>query len=381
MRTLRIFLLVVMSMLPIASFGQTPSSNKPGDDLIGSWLVSVEGEARNRTLRITSVGTKSEGSFLLEAVYGWTDGKQTSVKAEMNQLAQERKLLVTTQPGTKIVTTQGANGKFSGTFTLTSGVTKNVTIAKVSEEELQSIQKSVNKSIPDIQKPDADVPVQCAAFIGGWTGIWPSIGRVWMWIVAVDTKCTARYSYGISAAVPKTFRTAEIQNGVLAIPRPNGTTSFEIQGAELFGQYSGSDGSNSATMQKIQTSDDSVAKLRAEQNATENFTPIPPGGEIPKMCADFFGSWLGGWSRGGFDEQRLRVVEVNAKCVAKYSYGIAKTPNKIFETSEIKDGVLSFVCNKSTGGTCDFRRSGDGLSADYSNPSGGTNSGAFKKTP
>lgn len=360
-------------------FAQTTPLAELQTKLISSWLVSVDGENRTRTLKIKG-STKKPDGLLLEADYGWTDGKQTAIKAEINQTIQENKLVLITQADTKIIAAQTPDGKFTGTFALKNGVTKKVTITKLSENELQATRESALSTAPTIQKPGTDVSAACAAFLGGSTGTWPNIGRVWLWVVEVNAQCVAKYSYGINPKVPTSFKTTEIKNGILTIPRPSGTTTFEVRGDELVGHYSGSDGSNSTTHQRIQLSGDSLRKLRADQMAAETVIATPPAADVPAICADFFGSWVGTWSQGNFDEQRLRIVRVDSKCVARYSYASAKSVSRIFETAEIRDGTLSFVCNSSTGGTCVFRRSGDALYASYSNPAGGQNSANFKKT-
>lgn len=95
---------------------------------------------------------------------------------------------------------------------------------------------------PTIEKPPADVPAPCAAYVGSWSGRWPFAGRIWLWVVSVDAKCVAQYAYTGSTAVPREYLTAEIKDGVLAIPRPGGTTTFQMRGEDLLGRYAGSDG-------------------------------------------------------------------------------------------------------------------------------------------
>jgi len=253
MSALKILLLALALVLPSVSFGQTTTNTKTGDDLIGSWLVSVEGEARNRTLRITGVTPTSEGSLTLEAVYGWTDGNQTAVSAEVTQAVQERKLFVTTQPGTKIVTRQGVDGKFSGTFTLKNGVTKGVTISKASEEELQS--KIAERIATLIKKPAADVPSECAAFSGRWTGKWGDGKQYWLWIIEVSRDCVATFANLQHSRPPVTPVTGKIRGGVLSYicnSSTGGSCEFRHSGGEISARYFDSSGGNdSSTFKKI----------------------------------------------------------------------------------------------------------------------------------
>lgn len=370
---------VAFAILCVETAYAQPTLTHLQSELISSWLVTVEGENRTRTLRIKEVAQKTADTFLLDAEYGWSDGRQTAVKAEVNQIAQERKLILTTQADSRIVAVQAPNGTFAGTFTLKNGATKAISIEKRSEDALRSVVNSASSAVPTIEKAAADVPASCASFLGGWSGNWPNIGRVWLWVVAVDAKCVAKYSYGRSSTVPKDFKTAEIKEGVLTLPRPPGTSYFEIRGDEIFGRYSGSDGDNSATMQKVQLSGTSIASLRADQKASETIVITPPAADVPASCASFFGGWNGTWSQGNFGPQWLRVVSIDAKCIAKFSYSSSNRISGVFETAEIKQGVFSFLCNRSTGGTCVFERKGADLWGSYSNPSGASNSGVFRK--
>jgi hypothetical protein len=231
-------------------FGQEKTLTELQAELVSPWLVTVEGENRTRILRIAGLTQKADGVFLVEAVYGFTDEKQTPIRAEMSQ----GKLVLTTQANTKIVVTQKPGGMFAGTFALKNGTTKGVTIARVSENELPTkvASEQIVRAKAIIIKPAADVPTACAAFIGVWAGTWPTVGQVWLWVAEVDAKCVAKYSYGITTKVPTTFKTAEIKNGALQFDRPGGTVSFELRGGELLGRYVGSLGDNNATFKKIE---------------------------------------------------------------------------------------------------------------------------------
>jgi hypothetical protein len=379
---LRLFvvgLLMVVSLLSSTAHGQTKSLAQLQAELVSSWLVSVDGEGRTRTLIISGVAQKSDEEFVLESVYGMSDTKQTAIKAEYRISAKDRQLILITQADTRIVATLTPDGIYKGTFTLKNGNVKDVAIRKVSGEEISALRSASSDPLSVIQKPAADVPAACAAFSGVWTGIWPGAGRTWLWITGVNNQCAVSYSYGAASATPKLFKTAEIKNSVLTIPRPNGATVFEVSGNEVVGRYSGSDGSNSASMQKVDLTDGTLDKLRGEQRLAN--AVVRPGADVPAGCAAFFGVWSGTWSQGNFGAQWLRVAGVDSGCVARYSYRGSNTVPGSYEVKEIKDEKLSFVCNPSTGGTCIFSLHGDELWGSYSNPSGGTNSGVFRKIP
>lgn len=225
-----------------------PSLTQLKGDLVSAWLVTVDGEERTRTLKVTDVGQKDAGIFSLEAVYGWTDGNQTPVRAEIYQIGQERTLLLTTQPGSKIAATQKSDGNFVGTFTSTSGQTKGIRIEKVSETELLSAKARLNAP-PPIEKVAADVPASCAPYIGGWTGDWGN-GQRWFWVIGIDADCNARYSYSPRT---KKVKRAEIRKGAFPFPcgSTGGTCIFEHHGDELWGRYSGPDGTATSVFKKI----------------------------------------------------------------------------------------------------------------------------------
>ena len=82
--------------------------------LVSPWLGTVAGENRTRNLRIKAVAQKTAETFLLEAENGYSDERQTAVKAEIEQIGQERKLLLVTQADSKIVATQTPNGMIAG---------------------------------------------------------------------------------------------------------------------------------------------------------------------------------------------------------------------------------------------------------------------------
>jgi hypothetical protein len=125
-----------------------------------------------------------------------------------------------------------------------------------------------------------------------------------------------------------------------------------------------------------------ASKVSAQSPVTIDAEKIPaitlPGSDVPKECAAFIGGWAAKWEKGGY-ENWLWVTKVDSNCLATNGYQkIGVFPSNYRETI-IKNGELSFICNRSTGGTCIFTRVGDDLSVSYSNPSGGTNSAIFKR--
>ncbi len=109
---------------------------------------------------------------------------------------------------------------------------------------------------------------------------------------------------------------------------------------------------------------------------------VKPAADVPAACAAFSGEWTGTWNQGNIGQNWLWITEVdvvNTKCMTKYSFLSHANSPRGSTPAEIKDGALSFICNSSTGGTCVFKRHGDTLRVDYSNPAGGRNSAIFER--
>lgn len=225
-------------------------------ELISAWLVTLEGEDRTRTLKILDVEQMDAGTFPLVAVYGWTDGNQSSIKAEIAQAGQERTLLLTTQPGSKIKATQAPDGAFVGTFIFPDGTrTKTVRLERASPDQLRAKVDSFLKGF-EITKPAADVPLQCAAFSGRWTGTWRADwgngDTDWLSVIEVNAKCVARLALRSDPRPPTRLTTSEIRNGELSIPCDKGTCAFQVHGDEIWGSYSGSNGKFQVVLKKTQ---------------------------------------------------------------------------------------------------------------------------------
>ncbi len=103
---------------------------------------------------------------------------------------------------------------------------------------------------------------------------------------------------------------------------------------------------------------------------------VKPGPDVSAEYAAFSGQWTGTWGYGR-GQNWLWIVSIDRGCTAKYALLSNASPPRGFSTAEIKGGELSFLCNRSTGGTCVFSRKGDELWASYSNPAGGINNAVF----
>lgn len=227
-------------------------------ELVSSWLVTVEGENRTRTLKITGAAQKPDGALLLEAVYGWTDGNQTPISASATQTGQEAKLQFATQSGSQITAVRTSGSSFEGTFTDKAGLVKPVKVQKLSDEELQSkiATAKVARAAAIIVKPAENVPASCSGFSGQWTGTWSQggIGQYWLWVVEIDANCVAKFAYLGHPNPPKGFATTEIKDGAFSIPNRStgGMSVLKRNGDELWANYSNpSGGTNSAVFVKV----------------------------------------------------------------------------------------------------------------------------------
>ena len=240
-----LFLSLFSLFLSTVAFGQYNTTTKPENELIASWLVSVEGESRQRILKITDAVKKTDGTFLLDAAYGYADGGQTPIHAEATQSDQQHKLSLTTQANTKIVTNETPNGTFTGTFTLKNGVAKGVTITRLTGGELQTVIAAAKnaRALAVMVPPKADVPESCAAFFGGWVGTWRGVlGTNYLWIAEIDSDCSAKVSLREteSSEIPRDFKKArnKISQGKLTLEGcGNGTCIFERDGDHINGRF------------------------------------------------------------------------------------------------------------------------------------------------
>lgn len=107
--------------------------------------------------------------------------------------------------------------------------------------------------VPPIERPATGVPPACAFYSGGWGGKWAqgNFGPLRLWVTAVSQDCVATYAYG-SGGIPSTFKTAKVQDGVLAIAcGVGGTCTFKRSGEDLWASYASTSGTNSAAFTRL----------------------------------------------------------------------------------------------------------------------------------
>ena len=104
--------------------------------LIGSWLVTVAGDPKTRTLIVSEEAPTPSGA-LLGVIYGMTHLGQSPISAKVLRVGDQRQLVLVTQAGATIAATEQSDGTFKGTFTYRNGVVKEVSIVRISDVGLQ----------------------------------------------------------------------------------------------------------------------------------------------------------------------------------------------------------------------------------------------------
>ncbi len=106
--------------------------------------------------------------------------------------------------------------------------------------------------------PSADIPAQCSAFLGVWTGKWDygNYGEMRLEVNEVDTNCIAKGSYGPSdSQKPWPFEGAEISGDKLSWlcnKARGGTCVFEYHGDTIWAKYHDpSGGRNNGVFKKV----------------------------------------------------------------------------------------------------------------------------------
>jgi len=256
----RLRIVVALLFMLVVTMSEATDTNieKIQKDVVGSWIVDVDGETRLRTLNIKGAEPGQDGVCILNSTYGWTDGAQTAVSTKLVVKPDGYSLLLTTQANSRISAEYSSTDLFSGTFSWSSGKVKAVRLERLSAEEISkraSIQMATRMKLT-IKQPAADVPASCASFVGGWTGNWPGYGQTWLWIVEVNANCVAKCTNRSTSAFPDAFQSCEIKGGVLARQKSEGMEYYELHGDELWARFVPTSGyHNNTVFRKFQSSE------------------------------------------------------------------------------------------------------------------------------
>jgi PQQ-dependent catabolism-associated CXXCW motif protein len=118
------------------AFAQAQARSQAG--LLAPYLVTIEGESRQRTLRLTRTTETTKDDFGVEGTYGMIDGAQEPATARVTQSAKARTLKITTPGQSFITVTQTGEGVFIGRIKFRSGNDKAARLDRVSEADLRS---------------------------------------------------------------------------------------------------------------------------------------------------------------------------------------------------------------------------------------------------
>lgn len=132
---MRFFVCIAAGISLIAAAVSSAWAQLPLADLqskmAGSWLVTVEGEARTRTMVIETVAQKAEGTYVIIGTFNFSDGKPTPFKdGELLQSSGNLTLVLTTGAGSVYAVTAKPDGTFAGTTKYTNGQVKPTIFAK-----------------------------------------------------------------------------------------------------------------------------------------------------------------------------------------------------------------------------------------------------------
>ena len=91
----------------------------------GSWLVTVEGEVRTRTMVINTVAQKGEGAYVIVGTFNFSDGKPSPFKSgEILQSSGNATFVLTTGSDSVFTGTLQPDGTITGTTKYANGQVK-----------------------------------------------------------------------------------------------------------------------------------------------------------------------------------------------------------------------------------------------------------------
>ena len=119
-------------------FAQDGISAPSRDNLIGIWIVTIDGEREARTLTVAHEKPTSEG-VTLTAKYGISTLGQSPAVADIQGTSATRQFKLRTQADSIINATENSLGTYSGTFTFKGGAIRKVSIARTAGRQLEFV--------------------------------------------------------------------------------------------------------------------------------------------------------------------------------------------------------------------------------------------------
>jgi hypothetical protein len=151
---LRIFIMLTVLAAALWTY---PAQAQPASpalaDIVSTWLVTVQGEARQRSLKVMSIRKVSTDIFQADGNYGWVNANQDKVQLELENAQTGMEMRFTTPANSRVVARQQADGSFSGTIAFKSGTAKPIMLRKVSEQELLAAQQPAASTQKAVLQP------------------------------------------------------------------------------------------------------------------------------------------------------------------------------------------------------------------------------------
>ncbi len=122
-------------------------------DLVNTWVVTVQGDTRQRTLKVTSVHKISADIFQADGSYGWIDANQDKVQLELTNSPIGLEMRFSTPASSSLTANQQADGSFSGTIAFKDGSAKPVLLRKANENDLFAAQQPAASSQKTALRP------------------------------------------------------------------------------------------------------------------------------------------------------------------------------------------------------------------------------------
>ena len=148
----------VLAQLPAATDVNTAQA-----ELVAEWMVTVADDARQRTLRISSVSAKSGGAFLAAGKYGYSGENLKSVNVSLTESDTAPQLKLTTPANSLIVASRLPDGSYSGTMALANGTVKAVFIRKLPAQNQQTTAAAAD--LPTSKSPGQTIEKSRIRFI------------------------------------------------------------------------------------------------------------------------------------------------------------------------------------------------------------------------
>jgi hypothetical protein len=126
----------LVAVAPAAAQLAAVAANAVAQEIVSQYLVTVQGEARQRRLQIMSVGEKSPDAFQAEGRYGWADAGLAKTQIEITRTPTTLSLRFTTPTSALVVAERQPDGSFAGTISLPNGYNKPVTLKKITEADI-----------------------------------------------------------------------------------------------------------------------------------------------------------------------------------------------------------------------------------------------------